>query len=123
MTLGDKIYHYEVKIDFVKQTVNQTKRDHTLIGLNKDYGVFDDYSFTKARLTKKGGYKSDVVFDEPRAYEFKIYSYNEVTGYIYSTIENDKKMYSKIKKQLEKFIDEKYGCYCNGRNLTSQIVC
>lgn len=123
MVVGDNIYYYKVVIDFVKQEVVQDKREHTVIGVNNTYGVMDDYLFSKARLNKKVGHNSDCIFDVARAYEMKICSVNEITGYVYSTVENDKKMYKSIKNQIDKLIDEKYGCYCNGKALTDKIIC
>lgn len=46
MKIGDKVFVYEVELNFTKNLVEQRKNQHTVIGINKYRFCIDDMQFT-----------------------------------------------------------------------------
>ena len=67
MQVGDKIYVYEIKLDFNNSKTEQICNIHKIIGVNEQKLVIDDYHFTvikhkKAYSGDKEKLLNDVLF-------------------------------------------------------------
>jgi hypothetical protein len=121
LKVKDKVYHYKIKMDFIKNSVEQEKKEYTVIGANNHYLCIDDSCFTSLKI--KGYYRGDEE-------EFNIVStfhsnYGSSCDYIqadlYTATSSEKIAYKRMKKALEKFIYEKYGRYCNAIDFLDKI--
>jgi hypothetical protein len=117
----DNIYYFEIKMDFTKDKVEQTKREHKVIGANDRYICIDDSLFTS--LQTKQYYRGDKVdFNEIKIYESHSSCLGDyIRAYLYTASPSEKIAYRRIKKALEKFIYEKHGRYCNAISFLDKI--
>jgi hypothetical protein len=118
----DKIYHFEINFDFIKNSVEQKKTEYTVIGANDTYISINNFNFTS--LKHKKIYRGDTIdFNETSVYQSHFSSsWDYIRGALYTASPNDKIAYRRIKKALEKFIYEKHGRYCNAIGLLDKII-
>lgn len=121
MKKKDKVYEYEIKIDFLKDEVKQTKEEHSIIGANKNYICLDTLNFKSLKI--KPSYSGDTIdFEAVNTFESK---YSNMWDYMMATLftsEPDEKIvYKKMKDALENFIYEKHGRYCNAATFLDKI--
>lgn len=120
LEIGQEIYKYKITLDFKKNEVSRDIGSNKIIGLNQHKLCLDDYSFTRVDL-KKESYNSNYVLENATCHHCKLSNYyDEITGTIYSSKKDEKKQYLKIKKALEKFIQEKFGRYA-GTDLLDKL--
>lgn len=111
LEIGQEIYKYKITLDFIKNEVSKDIESNKVIGLNQYRLCLDDYSFTRIDLEKKS-YNSNCVLENAACNHCKLSNYyDEITGTIYSSKKDEKKQYLKIKKALEKYIQQKFGRY------------
>lgn len=118
----DKLYRFEIKFDFIKNSVEQEKKEYVVIGANDTYVCINDFHFTSLQTKKK--YRGDTVdFNEVSVYQSHFsYSWDYIQGSLYTASPSEKIAYRRIKKALEKFIYEKHGRYCNAISFLDKIV-
>lgn len=121
MKIGDKIYHYRIKLDFLKDNVEQSIGEHTIIGANNHRICINDEVFTSLKI--KGYYRGDKEeFNSVSTYESKYGGYwDYIQSELYTATPSKKIAYRRMKKSLEKFIYEKHGRYCNAITFLDQI--
>lgn len=121
MQIGDKVYVYEIKLDFNKNKVEQLCNCHQIIGVNKYKFVIDDLSFTA--MNREKAYKDDRVLNQVLFVDFTDWKdFGYLTG-ILRTMESNKKVaYKKVKRELEKYINKKLIRYGGATQLLNEIV-
>jgi hypothetical protein len=123
MKVGDKVYYFEIKLDFKNDCVNQSKQEFNVAGVNEEYVCIDNYNFTSIQLKKR--YSSDKekeLFNNANAWEMRFSTYwDYIQGFLYTTCSSEKVAYKKVKKALEEFIFEKHGRYCNAISFLDKI--
>jgi hypothetical protein len=115
---GDLIHYFNIKI-YESGKVKKENKSYSVVACkeNESYGeliVIDSYAYTIIQ-TKKEKYTSNQILNESSCYEMRIgikYD-NYINGYLYTTNPSQKIATKRIKKELEKFINEKYGRYSN----------
>jgi hypothetical protein len=117
----DKVYFFEIKLDFKNDSVEQTKKEYEVIGINESYMCINDHCFNSLKIKKS--YRSDKEdFNVVRIHEMNFSSYwDYIRGYLYTASPSEKIAYRRIKKALEKFIYEKHGRYCNAISFLDKI--
>jgi len=108
-------------MDFIKNSVEQTKEEYTVIGANNHYLCIDDSCFTSLKI--KGYYRGDKEeFNTVITYHSNWEtSWDYIRANLYTATSSEKIAYKRMKKALEKFIYEKYGRYCNAISFLDKI--
>jgi hypothetical protein len=122
MKVKDKVYYFSIKLDFLKNCVDQYKKDYTVIGANSEYVCIDTDDFKS--LKTKGIYRGDKAdFNEVFTWESHwSNSWDYISGTLYTASPSEKIAYRRIKKALEKYIYEKHGRYCNAIDFLDKII-
>lgn len=116
------IYFYEIKVDFKNNVATKQVKELKVIGANSSYLVVDNFDFTKLIQPKEKESVCYMKVDKPHVYHFNLLSYyDEMTVTIYTAKKNDKKNYIKLKEELEKYIYEKHGRYCNSIDILKTL--
>lgn len=63
MKVKDKVYHYEVKLDFLKDKVEQKVEEHKIIGVNAGYIAINDDCFTSIKTKQVYRGDEDTLFN------------------------------------------------------------
>jgi hypothetical protein len=121
MDIGDTVYCYRIKLDFIKNQTTKERTEHKILGINNKRLVLDDYSFTHIDL-KKESYNSNSVINKPDSY----YSHwggtwDEMKTYLYTREKNSKKAFVKAKKAMEEYIYEKFGRFSNAIDMLDSL--
>lgn len=120
--IGDKIFYFEIKIDFKKYVIETKNEESSVIGANERLFVINDYSFTKLNQKMEKDYSCYTNLNKPIASEFKCGSlYDEIRSCIYTDINNSTKAYKTLKKKLEDYIYEKHGRYSKGIDILNNF--
>lgn len=116
----DKVYLFSIELDFLKDTVEQKTEEYEVIGVNNEYIAINDNRFTSIKI--KGKEDIDGALKQVSIYqsEFKNY-WDYIEGSLYTLNSSKKIAYKKIKKELEKYIQEKHGRYCNAITMLDKI--
>jgi hypothetical protein len=122
MKTGDKVFYYEIEIDFMGNNVKQAKEEHKIVAVNSHYLCIDNNDFTSIKHTKWYSGDVDTLFNEVRTYEMKYTFTNKIFAELYTSSSNDKVAYRRMKKQIEKFIDKNYGCYLDFIGYLDRII-
>jgi N-acetylneuraminic acid mutarotase len=122
MKIGDKIYEFEIILDFKKNEVRQKKEEHSIIGINKDRLVMNDEQFTTLELKKTRYNDHQTIIRTVGVYHsnFSIY-YDEVKAYFHTTNPSEKIAKKIMKKKIESFMWEKFGRYTAQTHLLDKI--
>jgi hypothetical protein len=111
---GDKVYRFEIRLDFLKDAVTTEENEYEVLATNEDFFVINDRNFKTLR------YKIDIYgtienFKKPSAFSsyFKSY-YDYVLGYIYTDNKSKAIAHRQIKKAMSDYMEEKYGRFCKG---------
>ena len=123
MQVGDKIYVYEIKLDFNNSKTEQICNIHKIIGVNEQKLVIDDYHFTvikhkKAYSGDKEKLLNDVLFVDFTDWEY----FGYLTGILRTTESDGKLGYRKVKKELGKYITKKLSRYGGAIELLDKII-
>jgi len=114
MKAKDKVYYYEIKIDFHKYKLEQKCEEYTVLGVNDLNLVINDREFTAIKRKKRYRGDKETLFNETVVYDSKFGMYwDEIVAYLYTSTTSKKIAYRRLKKALEKFIYDKHGRYCN----------
>lgn len=120
---GEAIYHYEIKLDFIKNKAETKEETYSVLDSNIKRLVINDEKFTRLQYENNKNYNMDTPFNVPQAYKVECRpSFDYVYGYIYTTSDNKKKCFADVKKKIEEYLYDKYGRYCNGIELLKDIV-
>lgn len=123
MNIGDTIYQYKINLKISGQ-VEKYKTENKVIGLNDNYFCIDTLHFQTLQF-KNEKYATCTPFDVVKVYESKWssrYLEDEINGYIYTTESDEKKIYKRIKKEIEKYLKKEYGKYGLFIGLLDNIV-
>lgn len=119
--VGDKIYSYEIILDFRKDCSSKVKNEYKVLGINEKRLVLDDNYFTKLDL-KKESYNSNQILNRSSSWHYNFSKYkDEVLTQIYTTDNNSKRVYKKLKVDTGNFLYEKFGKYCKGTDLLENL--
>lgn len=123
MKVNDKVYRYEIKLNFKDDSVEQEKTENKIIGINENYLCVDSFMFMtiKYKAVYKGD--NDTLFNEVNIVDYTDNNYlNYLYGYVYTTVTDEKLAYAVIKKALEKHINKKLGKYSKVAILLDKII-
>lgn len=122
MKVKDKVYYYEIEINFNKNEVKQTDKEYTVIGVNDSRLCIDDSCFKSIKYKKSYRGDSEKLFNEVCVIDWSNDRYfNFIRGYLYTSTTSKKIAYKRVKRGLEKHIGERYGKYCNAAELLNSI--
>lgn len=122
MKVKDKVYHFCIRFDFIKDKVEQTKKEYTVIGVNDRYLCIDDSRFQSIKHTKLYRGDNDKLFNEVLTFQYNFSNWSDyIEADLYTSSPSEKIAYRRMKKALEKFIYEKHGRYCNAISFLNQI--
>ncbi len=115
LNVGDKVYVYEIKLDFKENRVEQTKLEHNIIGVNKERVCIDNCYFTSIKTKKDYRGDTDTLFNQIGIIDTSKWGWCDyadyISGTLYTTNSSNKVAYKRIKKELEKYINEKISRY------------
>lgn len=121
LNIGDKVYYFEIRLDFMKDAVTTKEKEFTVIGTNEIKFVMNDVSFTRIQY-KDEKYAIDTPFKATRISRWNTKPYwDEVKGYIYTDNESKLIAHKAIRKELEKYLYENFGRYCIGIDLLKKF--
>lgn len=121
MKIGDNIYCYRITLDFIKNVASKSIEENQILGINERILVINDRQFTRLDLGKER-FNMNGIINKTGAYHSKIGTLSdEIHAYMYTTESNSKKAYVKIKKELEKFIYEKFGRYTGATDILNTL--
>jgi len=124
MKAKDTIYHYEIRIDFNANKVTQSQKKHTVLGVNSERLVIDDYRFTTIKHKKSYRGDTDSLFNQVTVFDtsnWHISSSDYIQSDLYTSSSSTKIAYRRMKKALETFIYKKHGRYCNAITMLDKI--
>lgn len=130
--VGDVINKYEIELNIDGQ-VKKEKRNYPVVACKeyKDYSkkkdgqyiVIDTVDYTVLQTIDKE-YSSNSTLEKAHVWEMKWSSRilkDYVHATIYTTEANEKKVYKKLKKEIEKYLQKNYGRYGNYIELLNKI--
>jgi hypothetical protein len=121
MNVGDAVYYFQIKLDFLKDTVFTEEAKFTAIGVNEQKFVINDNSFTRVQH-KDEKFFIDTPFKVAKVSRWNTKPYwDELRGYIYTDNKSRAIAHRAIKKALEEYLYENYGRYCKGIELLKGI--
>ena len=125
----DTVNEYSIEL-FEDGKVEKNKEIHEIIAIKehekrgKVFAISDDYQGIEVlqSVYEKNGLNTtiDKAIIWERKWNFKG-SVNSIYVCIYITQKDDKKVYSKLKKEIEKYLTKKYGRYGNYIDLLNKI--
>ena len=119
--IGDNIYNYEIAIDFLKNRVVANTNQCKLLGINDNYIVLNDSNFTVLDI-KKAEFNTHSVFNKTNCYHFKLRELEDkIISNISTTSNNKNAVFNRMKKDIEKYINKKFGKYCGGIELLNTL--
>ncbi len=122
MKVKDKIYLFVIELDFLKDAVIQELKEYKIIGVNSKCIAINDEYFTTISTDSKTNYRLHEEYNKvsiiQSKYE-KIFDY--IRGSLYTSDSSNKSAYKRIKAELEKYIQEKHGRYCNAVTMLDKI--
>lgn len=122
VNIGDTIYYFEIKIDFLKDKVATEESSHTVIGTNDTLFVIDDRSFTRLQY-KNDQYNIYEPFKAAKVSKWCTKPYwDDIRGRIYTDNKSKAIAHNAIKKALKDYLYENYGRYCKGVDLLETFV-
>jgi hypothetical protein len=112
MHIGDKIYKFEITLDFLKSEVNQNRTENSVIGINDERLVMNDKQFTTLELKKTRYNDHQTIIRKVCVWHSHYGTYWDKVDAVFYTTNNSEKIAKKtMKKQIEKFMFEKFGKY------------
>jgi predicted negative regulator of RcsB-dependent stress response len=118
---GDTVYYFEIKIDFLKDTVTTDEKVHKVLGSNEECFVLDDKRFTRLQYKdEKYGLSEPFKKAQVCKSHFKPY-WDYIQGDIYTDNKSKKIAHNAIKKALKEYMYEQYGRYCKGIDLLDAL--
>jgi len=118
----DTVYEYSIKLDFLKDTVEQKQSVYKVIGVNDERLCISDRSFTTIKRKKSYRGDKDELFGEVGVFDSHHDRYwDYIKAELYSASPSKKIAYRRMKKALEKFINAKHGRYCDAADVLSRI--
>lgn len=122
MKVKDKVYLFVIELDFLKDAVIQESKEYEVIGANDKCLAINDEYFTSIGIKTRNDYRFGNKLDDVGVIQSKYEKYFDyIRGSLYTSNSNEKLAYKKIKKELEKFIQEKHGRYCNAITMLDKI--
>jgi hypothetical protein len=128
---GDKIRRYEIEL-FINGDVKKNKNELLIVAC-RDYKcgkkasqymvVEEGVSYTIIQ-TMDEKYATYSILSRVKVWEMQYHSksLNDfVHAYVYTSQSNDKKIYTKLKSEMEKYLKDKYGRYGNYIGLLKKI--
>lgn len=112
--MENKLYEYELCIDFMQDRKEKVYAEHRILGETKDQIAYVNSRWCGEQVT--GIWKhNDTDRDRStvnvvRTYKFDSYGFNEIKSIIITDKEpkDKEKMFKKLEKELEKFIGKTY---------------
>jgi hypothetical protein len=126
---GDIINEYSLEI-FQDKKVEKEKETHKVISIvehekrGRVIAITDDYFGIQVIQTIKDRDKLSVTLNNACVWERKWSCkslIDSIHAVLYTTQNNDKKVYEKLKKEIAKFIEKEYGKYCNYKMILDNI--
>lgn len=122
MQVGDKVYVYEVKLEFSKNKVEQIESQYNIIGINEYYLCIDDNRFSSIKRRKQYSGDTDKLFNQISIIDMTGFStLDYITGVLRTTQNSKVHAYKRIKKELEKYINKKLSRYGGAIKLLDEI--
>jgi hypothetical protein len=112
LEIGQEIYEYRIKLDFIENEATKKVMTSKIIGLNEKVFCIDDEDFSRISI-KKDPYKLNPSLSIPNCYHFKseICQRDRLEGYIFTASKMKKKQFLRVKKCLEAYIDKNFSRY------------
>jgi hypothetical protein len=118
---GDIIYRFEIKIDFKKNIISTDSKELKVLDSNEKIFVLKDSQFTRIQYKiEKNPLNSCFKKVTIHRFDFQPY-YDELNGFMFTQYPSKKIAYKAIKRELRKWMYEKYGKYCKGVDLLNTI--
>ena len=107
--MDDKITYISIKIEEGGK-IEIKQEENNIIKKNEEYLVMDDFFFTTiCHGSKKDSCHSTLDKVSVFYSNFRVKTMNDyVRGYVYTMRKNKKIIFEKVKKEMKKFIQEKY---------------
>lgn len=123
MKVKDKVYKFEIEIDFVKSEVRYNRKECEVIGINKDRLVLNDEYFTSMELLKNRYNSHRDILKTVHIYHSKFtFTQHDQLEVSYFSPNNSEKIAKRVmKKQILNYMYEKFGRYTGKEFLLNQI--
>jgi hypothetical protein len=122
MHIGDKVYKFDIVLDFLKNEVSQERKEHSIIGINDERLVINDRQFTTLELKKTRYNDHKTIIRKVYVWHSHYGNYWDSVKAVFYTTNNSEKIAKKtMKKQIEKFMYEKFGKYAMQTSMIDRI--
>jgi len=127
--IGQPVYEYSLEI-FQDGKVKKEKTEHKIVAIEEHdkrghvIAITDSYYGIEILQTSNDKDKLSTTINKAMAWERKWNykgSIDSIQACIYSTQKEDKKVYAKLKKEIEKFLDKEYRKYSSYKILLENI--
>lgn len=129
VTTGTQIYEYSLEI-FANGKVEKKKEEHEIIAVREHekkgqvLALTDRWQGIEVIQTNKDKDKLNTSLNDASVWENKWRSKSltdSIRGIVYTTQNDDKKVYDKLKKEISKFVSKEYGKYSSYKMVLDDI--
>lgn len=122
LKIGDKVYTYEIELDFEKDKIKISKYENHVIGINEYRLCIDNKTFTSIKYRKQYKDDKDKLFGDVIIVDFtKFINFDCIIGTLYTTQADEKIAYKKVKDELEEYIYKNFGRYSKATKLLDSL--
>jgi hypothetical protein len=126
---GQTVYEYDLQI-YENGKVEKNTTEHEIL-IIKDHdkrgkviAISDDYSGIEVLQTVKDKDKMSISIEDYNIWENKWRSKSltdSIRGNVYTGQKDSKKVFEKLKKEMEKYLNKEYGKYCSYKMILEDV--